>query len=145
MARMHRKGKYTKKPGVVASSKRFLTRRWKAWKKLSRRKKFLYIAAPIVAFLVITPLATYAYYYNDIGNKEVLLNRNNTGVVLMDKNNKVFFSTERAEHRDIVPLNKIPEHTRQALIASEDKDFYEHGGFSPFSIIRALYTNIVAR
>ncbi len=98
-----------------------------------------------MAFLIITPIATYLYYYNDIGDTERLLNRNNTGVALLDKNDKVFFSTGKAQHRDLVQLNNISDYTEDALIAAEDKDFYEHAGFDIFGIIRAMYTNVVAR
>ena len=144
---MYRKGKYTKKLGPAAASKRFLKRRWQWFKGLSKKQKLLLIAGPILAFLIITPIATYAYYYNDIGDKERLLNRNNTGVVLKDKNGKTFYTTPgaRAEPRDLVPLSEIADTTEHALIAAEDKDFYKHSGFDIFGIFRALYTNILAR
>ncbi len=142
---MYRQGKYTKKLGPVGKTKRFVNRRWKWFAGLSKKKKALVIGAPILGFLIITPIVTYVYYYNDIGNQERLLNRNNTGIVLMDKNNKVFFSTGKAERRELVQLNQISDDTEHALLASEDKDFYKHSGFDPFSIVRALYSNIVAR
>ncbi len=142
---MYRQGKYTKQVGAIAAGKRFAKRRWQWFKGLSRKQKALLIAGPIAAFLIITPIATYLYYYNDIGNQERLLNRNNTGVVLLDKDGEAFFSTGRAEPRDQVPLKGIADVTEDALIAAEDKDFYEHSGFNVFSILRALYTNVVAR
>ncbi|MDQ5932584.1 MAG: hypothetical protein QG649_669, partial [Patescibacteria group bacterium] len=95
--------------------------------------------------MVVTPAVTYAYYYNDIGDKERLLNRNNTGVVLLDRNGKSFFSTGRAEKRALVPLDQISDDTEKALVAAEDKDFYKHSGFDVFGIIRALYSNLIAR
>ncbi len=49
---------------------------------------------------------------------------------------------KRVEHRvrseDINPIVK------EALVATEDKRFYEHGAVDFFSIGRALYTNIIA-
>lgn len=142
---MYRKGKYTKKLGPVASSRRFLKRRWKWFSGLSKKKKALIIIGPILAFLIVIPVATYAYYYNDIGNQERLLNRNNTGIVLYDRNGKSFFSTGRAEKRDLVSLDQISDDTEHALVASEDKDFYKHSGFDIFGIVRALYSNLVAQ
>ncbi|MES2876529.1 MAG: PBP1A family penicillin-binding protein [Patescibacteria group bacterium] len=144
---MYRKGKYTKKLGPLASVKRFTKRRWQWFATLSKKKKALLIGGPILAFLIVTPIATYAYYYNDIGNQERLLNRNNTGVVLLDKNGDPFYSTPgtRAERRDLLPLDQISDTTEDALIAAEDKDFYKHSGFDIFGIVRALYTNVVAR
>ena len=144
---MYRKGKYTRKLGPVGKTKRFLKRRWQWFSGLSKKKKALLVAGPILAFLIITPVATYAYYYNDIGDRDRLLNSNNTGVVLLDKNGESFYTTPgtRAEKRELVPLDQISDVTEQALIASEDKDFYKHSGFDVFGIVRALYTNIVAR
>lgn len=142
---MYRQGKYTKPVGVVTKGQRFIKRRWIWFKGLSKKQKALLIGAPILAFLIITPIATYAYYYNDIGNQERLLNRNNTGVVLLDKHGEAFFSTGRAIERDLVPLKSISDTTEEALVAAEDKDFYEHAGFDIFGILRALYTNVLAR
>ncbi|AHB42046.1 penicillin-binding protein, 1A family, nonfunctional [Candidatus Saccharibacteria bacterium RAAC3_TM7_1] len=139
---MYRQGKYTKKVGPLAASKQFLDRRWKWFKKLSRPKKALVIGAPILAFLIITPLVTYISYYNDIGNTERLMNRNNTGIVLEDRNGKAFFSSGRAVHRTLVPLDKISDNLEHALIASEDKDFYRHEGFSVAGIFRSLFKNV---
>lgn len=144
---MYRQGKYTKKLGPVASVRRFASKRWQWFKKLSKKQKALVIAGPILAFLIITPVATYAYYYNDIGNQERLLNRNNTGVVLLDRNGEEFYSTPgaRAERRDLVQLDQISDDMEHALVAAEDKDFYKHSGFDIFGIVRALYTNVVSR
>lgn len=67
------------------------------------------------------------------------MNRNNTGVVLKDMHGEVFFSTGNAQHREAVPLGDISKYMQQAVVASEDKNFYEHGGFSIFSTLRAVY------
>lgn len=142
---MIRQGKYTKKVTRVTRVKRQLKRRWRWFVGLSKPKKALLISAPILAFLIITPIATYLYYAHDISNQERLMNRNNTGIVLTDKDGKVFYSVGRAQHRDITPLDQISPTMQQALLASEDKDFYKHGGFSPLSILRALYDNIASR
>lgn len=107
---------------------------------LSRKQKIMVIAAPILLFLILTPIITYLLLANDIKDPERLMNRNNTGIVLQDVNGKAFYSVGRAEHRNNVPLNQISQPMQHALIASEDKDFYKHGGFNLFSIIRALVT-----
>lgn len=73
------------------------------------------------------------------------MNRNNTGIVLMASDGKPFYSVGKAEHREIIPLDQISPQLQDALIASEDKNFYEHGGFSILSTIKALYWNIISR
>ena len=49
---------------------------------------------------------------------------------------------KRVEHR--VRSEDINTIVKQALVATEDKRFYEHGAVDFFSIGRALYTNIIA-
>ncbi len=44
--------------------------------------------------------------------------------------------------RTIVPLDKISRHIRNATIAIEDTEFYEHLGIKPTAILRAVFANI---
>lgn len=48
------------------------------------------------------------------------------------------------EDRMLVQINDVPPILTQALVAVEDKDFYQHFGVAPLSIIRALMANISA-
>ncbi len=141
---MIRQGKYTKKVTLLTKVKRRTKRHWMWFSGLSRKKKVAVIAAPIIAFLILTPLATYAYYANDISDQERLMNRNNTGISLLDKNDNVFYSVGRSKPHELTPLDQIADSTKQALLASEDKDFYKHSGFSVGSILKALYSNVAA-
>lgn len=70
------------------------------------------------------------------------MNRNNTGIALTDVNGKAFYTIGRAERRELVELPSISQNMKNALIASEDKDFYKHGGFNLLSIFRALFTRV---
>jgi penicillin-binding protein 1A len=142
---MYRQGKYTKKVTVTDRVKRRTKRRWPWFTGLTRKKKIAVIAIPILAFLILVPLFTYLYYANDISDQERLMNRNNTGVALLDKNGEVFYSIGRANPHELLPLDQISDTTEKALLASEDKDFYNHSGFSVISIVKALYANVAAR
>lgn len=44
--------------------------------------------------------------------------------------------------RDVVPLDKISEYAKNATIAIEDKNFYNHHGFELTSFIRAVLVNL---
>ena len=131
----------TKKRGPVTG---FFVARWKWFKKLSKPKKAALIAGPIVAFLVITPLLTYAYYANAISDPDRLMNYSNTGVVLLDKGGEAFYSFGTADRGDRLPLDQISDNAEKALISAEDKNFYEHSGFSIVGIIGALYANLLS-
>lgn len=117
---------------------------WAWFKSLSWKKKLVFFGVPLVVFALIIPFLTYLYFAKDIANKDSLMNRNNTGIVLYANDNEtVLYSTGKAERRDIVPLASISQPMRDAVVAAEDKDFYKHKGFSPLSTLRAVYTYVV--
>ncbi len=45
-------------------------------------------------------------------------------------------------NRTAVTIDQIPLDTQRAVLAAEDRSFYQHGGFSPKGIGRALWSNI---
>ena len=45
-------------------------------------------------------------------------------------------------NRISVPLADVPIDTQHAVLAAEDREFYEHGGFSPAGIGRAVWNNV---
>ncbi len=51
------------------------------------------------------------------------------------------FATER---REVVPLDKIPQMLVDALVATEDRRFFSHGGVDLRGLLRAFVTNVRA-
>src|SRR5690625_6767086 len=49
-----------------------------------------------------------------------------------------------AENRIIVGYDEISQHMRDAVVAIEDRRFYDHGGVDPEGIMRALVRNIAS-
>lgn len=47
------------------------------------------------------------------------------------------------EEREMVSLDAVPPHVRQAFIAAEDQHFYKHDGIDPVAIVRAARHNLV--
>lgn len=45
-------------------------------------------------------------------------------------------------NRVSVPLSEVPEQTQQAVLAAEDRDYYQHGGFNPLAMGRALWNQV---
>lgn len=52
------------------------------------------------------------------------------------------FYPNHQEDRILVQLNRLPESLKQALLVTEDKDFYDHYGVSLKGIARAIWYNI---
>jgi len=46
-------------------------------------------------------------------------------------------------NRVSIEFEQIPLQTQQAMLAAEDREFYEHGGFSVRGISRAVVTNVI--
>jgi membrane peptidoglycan carboxypeptidase len=59
-----------------------------------------------------------------------------------DRNGKLIGTFSGAERRFIIPVERIPEHVKQAVIAAEDRSFYEHNGVSLRGITRAAWANL---
>ena len=141
---MVRQGTYTRRPNKAQRSQYFLKRQWQNFQSMSRRKKILVIATPIAAFLILTPIITYLMLVRDIGDPERLMNRSNTGVQLVDKNDEVFFSTGSNKALKRLSLDQISDYTEQAVVSSEDKNFYQHNGFSVRALLGAVVSNVTS-
>lgn len=142
---MKRQGTQTKKPSVRTRARYAYSGRFGWWKRLSWKRRLIVVALPIVGLGILIPLVTYAYYAQDISNPERLMNRNQTGVILMDKDGQEFYRSGTAENRQLVKLDAISDNMEHAVLASEDKNFYKHGGVSVSSLIAALYGNLVSK
>jgi penicillin-binding protein 1A len=52
---------------------------------------------------------------------------------------------ERGGGDDYVPLDLLPRHVANAVIATEDQRFYEHHGVDPWGLLRAMIANVRSR
>jgi penicillin-binding protein 1A len=67
-------------------------------------------------------------------------------IVFLDHTGRREIGTLTAqENRRVVPLDKIKLHTRRAVLAAEDRDFYEHGAISWRGLARATAANLLRR
>ena len=67
-------------------------------------------------------------------------------IVFLDETGKREIGTLSAqENRRVVTLDKIPEDARRAVLAAEDRDFYEHGAISWRGLARASAANLLRR
>ncbi len=65
-------------------------------------------------------------------------------ISIYDKNDKVIETIEQGIPRTVIPFSQVPLVMRQAVLAAEDKRFYEHEGISPWGILRATMANAKA-
>lgn len=96
----------------------------------------------VFSFIIFVPVFTYAYFAHDLDSRDKILNAKSTGLTLLDDQNKPFFTFYQAKYEKYIPLSQIPKVTQESVIASEDKGFYSHPGFSIDAIIRAVFTDL---
>ena len=110
----------------------------------NNRKKF-FIISGVSAFLVIVgiPVFTYLYFAKDLDSKETIVSRNDAGVTLLDRKDRPFFTFYEAKKKNYIPLSQISKSAQQAVIASENKDFYTEGGISPKGMARSFMINVM--
>lgn len=55
---------------------------------------------------------------------------------------EVIFSFFRHENRRYIPFERIPDHVINALLATEDREFYNHWGINIMGVMRAMIVNV---
>ena len=109
---------------------------------LTGKKPLIYVIGAGIILLILIPLLTYLFFIRDLSSKENIISRKNAGVILLDRNDTPFFTFYQAKSKKSVPLAQIPKSIQNAVVATEDRDFYKHSGFSIEGIGRAVLTNI---
>lgn len=64
---------------------------------------------------------------------------------IYDRNNKLLYDIYVEKNRNPIKLSELPSYIKFATIASEDKDFYKHGGFALRGILRAMFNTVFHR
>lgn len=62
---------------------------------------------------------------------------------IYDKTGKVLlYDVFQNVKRTVVPFDEISRHVKNATVAIEDKEFYQHGGVKPTAFLRAILVNL---
>ncbi len=64
---------------------------------------------------------------------------------IYDRNGQLLYDIFVEKNRTPVKLADLPDFVKKATIASEDKDFYKHGGFAISGILRAGFNTVFKR
>ena len=126
---------------------------WRARREHSQlgRIKFLSKLSDSMLFLVIAGLVllfgSIIYFATQVPSPQDLTNRATAASTkIYDRDGELLYDIYEDQNRTPIKLSDVPEHVKEATIAMEDKDFYEHSGFSIAGLIRGLiYEPIVNR
>jgi 1A family penicillin-binding protein len=108
------------------------------------KRKIFYIFIGLLLVVILIPPLTLLYFARDLSNKERLMNRNKTGLTLLDERGNQFYAFDKPKEITYLPLTEIPQSVQEAVIASEDKEFYTNKGVSFRGMLRALFVNLQA-
>ena len=81
---------------------------------------------------------------HDLPQISSLENFRPSAVTRIYSSDKVLIAELFAEKRDPVPLKVIPEYLKKAIVATEDRNFYDHSGVDLKGIARAIIKDIWA-
>jgi len=116
------------------------------WKKIwLNRKRLLALLTIFIALIALVSFVGIIIISRDLPNPNQLINREVAqSTKIYDRTGThVLYEIHGEQKRTLVSLNQIPLYARQASIAIEDKDFYKHGGFSVWAMIRTTITNVI--
>src|SRR6266404_753643 len=147
---MHPRSRLKKRPVSVYTrrgAKPSKNRNWKTSLKnllKNQRRKLFYLFIIFILIMLLIPPATYLYFAKDLKNKDSVMNRQQTGLTLMDRDGQEFYSFDLAKSFTYIPISDIPKTVQNGAVATEDKNFYTNPGFSITGIARAFLVDIFA-
>ncbi len=96
-----------------------------------------FLGTGVILFWIATlPLPDFDSFENRIVSESTKIYDRTGKVVLYDVYDQV--------KRQVVPFEDISKEIKNATVAIEDSEFYEHSGVKPMAIVRAMIVNILA-
>jgi penicillin-binding protein 1A len=105
--------------------------------------KFLILTLMIcLTSLMVFGIASYFYFSHSLPSIENLKNYQPSTVTKFYSEDGEIIGEFFTEKREVVSLERIPNHLIQAFVAGEDARFFKHKGLDYWAILRALFKNI---
>lgn len=101
----------------------------------------------LFGFLLILLLFSLVYFnvFGRLPDKKELTSIINEEASLIYSSDNIIIGKTFAKNRTNVKLEQIPNHLKEALIATEDKRFYSHNGYDGQSYARVFFRSILMR
>jgi len=129
---------YDDEPELTEEEERLL-RKKKIWKRV-RIGAFvalgLMILGPVLAIAIAYPLVDWPR------PEQIALGQNKTITLQYSDGTDMTKLTSPGENRTMLTYEEIPETVKQAVMAAEDKDFYDNPGFDIKAIVRAVWIQV---
>lgn len=108
-----------------------------------RKFRYYFLGAGVVFLLLM--VVYYNYIVSGLPSLEDLENpKPELATKVYSVDGEVLSTFYSTKNRSYVPYDSIPQSVIDALISTEDKNFYEHWGVTPWRFIRAMIKNILS-
>ena len=110
--------------------------------RLGKKATILLVAIASLSILFLVILKTYSMYKKDLPSLAQLHNIEPNLITKVYSSDGELVQEFFTERRIYVPLKKMPPHFIDALLAVEDRNFYDHWGVNTLAILRAFWANL---
>ncbi len=97
-----------------------------------------------VVLMIIAFFGAFAWYSRELPKPGEVVRRQGFSTKIYARNGEILYDLYNDERRTPVSFDQIPDSLKQAVVAVEDKDFYNHKGFDIMTVFRIPY-NMVFR
>lgn len=95
-----------------------------------------------ITVIVVFGILSYFYFTYDLPSIETLKNYKPSTITRFFSEEGEVIGEFFSEKREVVSLDRVPNHLVQAFVAGEDARFFQHKGLDYLAILRALFRNI---
>src|SRR4030042_1748043 len=96
----------------------------------------------VITALAVFGVASYFYFTHHLPSIETLKNYKPSTVTKIFSEEGEVMGEFFYEKREVISLDRVPNHLIQAFVAGEDARFFQHKGLDYLAILRALFRNI---
>src|SRR4030043_2023009 len=96
----------------------------------------------LITVLTVFGVVSYFYFTHDLPSIEALRNYKPSAVTRIISEDGEVLGEFFYEKREVVSLDRIPNHLIQAFVAGEDARFFQHKGLDYLAIFRAFVRNM---
>lgn len=127
--RLARRARLSRNSGIPNSTGFKLSKLFVIFAKIG----FVAIVLLVIATFVFLPLFAF-----NLPSPDKIVRREGFSTKILDRSGQPLYEIFTDERRSPVDIKDVPEYLKQATIAIEDKNFYQHQGFDLFGILRGF-------
>ncbi|MCS7092497.1 MAG: transglycosylase domain-containing protein, partial [Patescibacteria group bacterium] len=86
-----------------------------------------------IGIFIIVP-----FFALNLPSPDKIVRREGFSTKILDRSGEVLYEIFTDERRSPVNIKDVPDYLKQATIAIEDKNFYQHQGFDLWGVLRGL-------